>query len=662
MKRIKFIIFSITFMISLSSWGSVDSLKTLLSHADDDSTELVLNVQIGWELLSQQSPDSALVFAQRAESFAKKIKDPFLAESVYKLKAFCYGDMNDRPQCLESHLYRVQILETYGEVNRELVVAYFEIASVFESQEQDSTAITYYVKCQNAAKEIEFYTAFGLSLMEMSGVKQENGDLESAKIDLLLAMPFLTETPIYHAMSISDYSDILIEQDSLEKASIYLDTALSIIEPFGEAENVAFVYQNAGKIELAKGNQNEALSYFNKALNIWEPLQKNFYLQDLYLNLAEANTSIDPSLSSYYYKKHIELRDVANSEDNNAQMADMEAKYENQKKEQEIALLSKDKELGELEKKKQSQIFTVVLIGLGLVLVLAVFLATRLRMIRKQNKLIQSQKLDLQLQKEIVEEKSRELGDSINYAMRIQNAALPQLEDLKADFKDSFIIYKAKDKLSGDFYWRGNVKNSASQDLQLIALGDCTGHGVPGALLSILGINYLNIGLSANQLKSPAEALDFLNGGIHTTFSSSEGEIRDGMDMAIVAINRQKMLMTYACAKNPIYLVRNGELKVYKGNKHAIGKDGASSEILPFDNFEVEIEKGDLVYLFSDGFADQFGGEKGKKMGYKRFKEKLLSLESESLKNQETELDTSFENWKGSLEQLDDVCLIGLKI
>jgi len=661
MKRIKFIFFLLISATSLNSWSSVDSLKTLLNAAENDSMRLAINVQIGWELIHSQKPDSALVYAERAEIIVKKLKDPILADMVYKLKAFCYGDMNDRPRCLKSHLSRIKILEASGEVNRQLTVAYFETASVFDSQGQDSTAISYYLKCQNAAKEIEFYTAYGLALMEMSGITQRNGDLESAKNSLLLAMSVLTETPVYHAMTISDYSEILIEQDSLEKASVYLDTALKIIEPFGDAENVAFVYQNAGKVEFAKGNINRALSYLNKALNIWEPLQKNFYLQDLYLELAEANTLVDPSLASFYYRKHIELRDVANSEDNNAQMADMEAKYENQKKEQEIALLSKDKEMGELEKNKQSQIFTVVLIGLGLVLVLAIFLATRLRMIRNQNKLIQRQKLDLQHQKEIVEEKSKELGDSINYAMRIQNAALPHEEDIKDGFEESFVIYKAKDKLSGDFYWQGEI-NTSSNDVQLVALGDCTGHGVPGALLSILGINYLNVGLSADQLKSPAEALDFLNAGIHSTFSSSEGEIRDGMDMAIVAIDKENMKMTYACAKNPVYIVRKGELTVHKGNKHAIGKDGASSEILAFENFEVDIQKDDLIYLFSDGFADQFGGEKGKKMGYKRFKEKLLSLEGESLKNQEVELDSSFEKWKGSLEQLDDVCLIGLKI
>ena len=661
MKRLHLISLIFAMLFGINSLASIDSLKTVLANSSDDSTSLALNVQIGWEFLGKQQPDAALEYAKDAEKIAKRIQDPLQAETVYKLMAFCYGDLNDRPNCLNNHLTRVKLLESHGEVNRPLVIAYYEIASVFDSQEQDSTAIEYYLKCQVAAKEVDFLVAYGLTLMPMARIKEGNGDIEGAKKDLVIAMSVLRNQPLYHAMAISDYSAILIDQDSLVKAGSYIDTALSIITPYKE-EHIGFVYQNAGKIELKKGSNNRAVGYFRKALDVWEPLHKNFYLQGLYLLLAESYTTIDPDSSAHYYKKHIELRDVVNNEDNNAQMANMEAKYENQKKEQEIALLSKDKELGELEKQKQEQIFMVVLAGLGLVLVLVIFLATKLRKISNQNKLIQRQKLEVQHQKEIVEAKSQELGDSINYAMRIQNAALPEKSSMKEGFEESFVIYKAKDKLSGDFYWRGNINGSDNEQIHLVALGDCTGHGVPGALLSILGINYLNVGLSANQLKSPAIALDFLNNGIHATFSSSEGEIRDGMDMAIVAINRSKMTMTYACAKNPVYIIRNGELIVLKGDKHAVGKDGASNEIVPFNNFEVDIKKGDIIYLFSDGFADQFGGDKGKKMGYKRFKEKLLSLEGSPLSQQEKDLSDNFENWKGSLEQLDDVCLIGLKI
>jgi serine phosphatase RsbU (regulator of sigma subunit) len=257
----------------------------------------------------------------------------------------------------------------------------------------------------------------------------------------------------------------------------------------------------------------------------------------------------------------------------------------------------------------------------------------------------------------------KELTDSIKYAKRIQEAVLPSDEFIKSLFADSFVIHKPKEMLSGDFYWVSDAVTKYQEKFIMASVADCTGHGVPGALMSIIGNNYLRLCEREPTVNRPSEALDFINIGISRTLRQeyTKSTIQDGMDMVFVAIDYNTYLLHFAGAKNPIYIVRSGILKEYKGDRHPIGAF-VGEEMKKFTNHSIPIQKGDCVYLFSDGYADQFGGSYGKKFMYNRFKNILAQNSHLTMAEQKEILVNTFKEWMGNNEQVDDVCVFGFRI
>ncbi len=263
----------------------------------------------------------------------------------------------------------------------------------------------------------------------------------------------------------------------------------------------------------------------------------------------------------------------------------------------------------------------------------------------------------------IIEEKNKDIRDSINYAQRIQQAILPPSEKIDLVLKDYFIFFKPKDIVSGDFYWHAAVQTTPQdgkpkENIVVMAAVDCTGHGVPGALMSIIGSTILNQTTTSAAVNSPADALGFLNREITKTLNS----IKDGMDIALCAINFEKKELQYAGANNPLYIVRQKQFIEIKADKLAIGADSEDAHVKEFTNHVVKLEKGDSVYLFTDGYADQFGGPFEKKFKYKKFQELLVEIQDNTMEEQKQILNFHFEQWKGELEQVDDILVIGIRI
>ena len=259
---------------------------------------------------------------------------------------------------------------------------------------------------------------------------------------------------------------------------------------------------------------------------------------------------------------------------------------------------------------------------------------------------------EIHYQKLIVEEKSQEITDSIEYAKTIQSAILPSPKVIDEFLKDSFVLYKPKDIVAGDFYWI-----EAKEDRVLFAVADCTGHGVPGAMISVVCNNALNRSVREYNLFDPGEILDKARDIVIQEFEKSDTEVRDGMDIAICSLIGDKL--EYAGAHNPLWIIRNGILLETKANKQPIGK---FENLEPYTTHSFQLEKGDTIYIFSDGYSDQFGGARGKKYKTTNFKNFLLSIQESSMPKQLTILDAEFEKWRGSMEQIDDVCVIGLRI
>ncbi|HET6993143.1 MAG TPA: SpoIIE family protein phosphatase, partial [Bacteroidia bacterium] len=278
-------------------------------------------------------------------------------------------------------------------------------------------------------------------------------------------------------------------------------------------------------------------------------------------------------------------------------------------------------------------------------------------LVREQNvnleKKVVERTKEINLQKEIIEEKNKDILDSIHYAKRIQGALLASEQMLRTHLPEHFVLYKPKDIVSGDFYW---MSESQNKELFLLA-GDCTGHGVPGAFMSLLNISILHELTTGNKLNSPDKILNEQRKLIISALNPPGSETsKDGMDCVLCKFDFNKHLLQFACANNPLWIIREGKLIEFAPDKIPVGvHEGINQD---FSLQETDIRKGDQVYLLTDGFADQFGGPRGKKFKYKQLKEKLIEIADKVMEEQKIILEKIFEDWRGELEQLDDVLII----
>ncbi len=269
---------------------------------------------------------------------------------------------------------------------------------------------------------------------------------------------------------------------------------------------------------------------------------------------------------------------------------------------------------------------------------------------------VMRQKEEVEIQKNKVTELYKDLTDSINYAKRLQNTILPTIEQVREIFPESFVMYRPKDIVSGDFYWFRKIGSK-----QMFAAIDCTGHGVPGAFMSLVGYNVLN--QVTKVFTRPASILNNLNKMALESMRKEEAghtEISDGMDLSFCSIDSETLELEFAGAYNPVYIIRKAELNTIDADKFAIGSFSFGEK--EFRNHRYQLEPGDSIYVFTDGYADQFGGPQGRKFMKKRFRETLLSIQNLPMKSQYVKLNEIFDDWAGNLSQLDDVLVIGIKV
>jgi len=268
---------------------------------------------------------------------------------------------------------------------------------------------------------------------------------------------------------------------------------------------------------------------------------------------------------------------------------------------------------------------------------------------------VMQQKWEMERQNRDITMKSKEITDNINYAKRIQAAMLPGQEQIAKHFKQFFILYKPKDVVSGDFY-----SFIEAGDKCVITVADCTGHGVSGAFMSMTGSALLHRIISERKIIQPSEILNHLNTGIIESLGQNENENNDGMDALIIAVDKKNKTLQYAGANRPLWIIRGEELIEVKPDKLPIG--GLHIEQKEFSNREIRLQNNDLLYLFTDGYADQFGGELGKKLMTKKFREILLSIRELSMNKQREFLENHLNKWKDKFEQVDDILVMGIKV
>ncbi|MEX1003121.1 MAG: SpoIIE family protein phosphatase [Crocinitomicaceae bacterium] len=689
---------------------SIDSLWKIVKNSKQDTTVL----KSAESLLSTYYRSGDTLKFQEVISSCKPLLDRRNAY-VAKIKNYQgYFSFNFRKNPIEGEAYLLDAADIFQQLNdtSALATSYIGLGILFKRSAIYGKALDYYYKSIEHFEQLNDLKGLGNAYNNIANVFSFINDYDGALKYHRLALKYRMEEGTPESINIT-YLGIGLEyqhMNEFDSAVYYLSKTIEETDKINQQEIKAVAVSSLGILYADSGNFEKALPFYLEALAIRDSIGDEYGVHNSKKNIGELYLQHDfnPIIEKYcrdayefakynnelmlqsqscrclsdYYKRsgninkafrylseHTELKDslAANEEKSALISAGIVHRYEKEAAADSVAF-AKQKEIDEtkiavrdsqLVAKKQQQWY----LGIGILLffVVALIMYNRFRLIKKQNKIIEVQRELSESQRELLLEKNNEIADSIYYARGIQEAVLPSRSSLRENLKDGFILFKPKDVVSGDFYWLERVG-----DHIFFAVADCTGHGVPGAMVSVVCSYALSKALLEEQVFDPGKLLDRTREIVIQQFTKSGKIMNDGMDISLVAfhdtnITGDKKQIKWAGANNPMWIFRAAykEIEVVDANKQPVGNYPKSQ---PFTTHSIDLNKGDIIYLFSDGFQDQFGGEKGKKFKVKRLKELLLEIHHLSSDQQRDVLDKKFEEWKGDLEQIDDVCMIGVKL
>ncbi len=641
------------FLISQNS-SQIDSLTSLIEISKNDTNKINLLHQI-ISVCQGSNPTKAIEYSKEATKLSEILK--FKLETSYDDLAWLYKNTGDYINSLNIYFKAEKHAQSLKSPKKERVLAevYNGLSSVYSRLNNFDLAIS------TSNKSIEYYTRVNDTIgIAIASLNSGNYYYYKAGYNAALTKYKLAEK--YFILKDSSYlsdcsnciASVLYQMKDYNEALIYYNKSyeLCLKKSPNDLKKQAVALQNLGQTYASLGDPQKGITNCVNAVILFKKINDYVNIYNTYESIANYYSKLgDYKSSNQYYTAYVHLKDSIFDEDTKSTIHEMSIKYESDKKEQENQVLT----LG--NKNKQLTIY-FAFGGCFLLLGLLFFIFKGYKNKQKANKELEVKNEIIHQQKTIVEEQNQDIKDSIKYAQRIQGAILPPKNMWEKILPNSFLLYMPKDILSGDFYWIEETK-----DYIYVAAADCTGHGVPGALISIVNYNLLNKAVREKNLVTPSEILDAVNiwltESLHQTYG--ESAVRDGMDVALIAIHKHSNEVLFTGANNPIYHVSNGELKQIKGDKFPVGAF-IEDKIQNFTMKRFTVEKGDSIFLFSDGFADQFGGPKGKKYKYAQFQEKLKGNHNLPLNQQLNIMKTEFLDWKGSHEQVDDVLLIGIKI
>lgn len=710
-----------------------DSLKSISTSAAHDSIKI--NALVAWDNLIYTSD------AKLDEELNGRIKDLCLKKNNEKLSkkehvffaknlAFAYDNLGtiarykgDTLKAIGLHKKGLLIRKKVGDIKGE-ALSNSNIAIVYMISGNFKKAVSYFTKSLKLREKAKDEKGTADCLSNIGALYIDQADFSKAKEYFIKSAKIYAKINDNSGVSTSfqNLGVVALEAGQLDTALKYTQRYLEYAESTGNKYSASMAYTNFGKIYAKKQEIDMALTCFLKSLQLKEEIgdDKGVVLclnniGNIYHDKKEYAKALEMSLRSYklaskmnllreirnaalsnyqLYKKlgkkaealemfeaYIAARDSMKNDENTKALLEQEYNYKYEKQALEDSLsyaqkkkLEKIKYTAQLEKEKN---FRYILYGsLIFVLILGLVLLRGYRRKQNDNKIIAEQKKEVELQRNIAEQKNNEIIDSINYAKRIQQAILPPNNFVKEQFADSFILYLPKDIVAGDFYWvELNGENV------IFATADCTGHGVPGAMVSVVCHNALNRAVREFGFINPAQILNKTRELVIEQFEKSQDNVKDGMDISLGVLNKKTLEFRWSGANNPLWVLRNGNsfpvlnptkqftwvsenapnihVLEIKPDKQPIGKFDV---LQPFNEHTIQLQKNDCVYLFSDGYADQFGGDKGKKFKYSNLLKYLTEIQSKPMTEQMVLLQNRFENWKGDLEQVDDVCVFGIMI
>jgi serine phosphatase RsbU (regulator of sigma subunit) len=677
-----------------------------LNQANTISSELNINklgeitCLLGKVYLNYKDYDNAEIYLKQSIVFLEGLGDEKREfESISSL-IYCYEKNNAHDKAL---LALNQLLETKRESSYFNFLILNKLGTITKETGGMELALTYYDQSDAYLKHVdttreEIIFAMLSNDKNRGVIYRTQGDYEQAEHYLLKSLNKSVEIANENWIS-KNYNSLALlysEQGKINAAIEFFERSISLKRELNYSAGIATSLSNLGDLYRQQKNYDRALELLLEADALVHQKQSYIRIANTKKKFSLLYSDLKNFEKAYHYLQEYNIyTDSFHLEEKLNLMRELDAKYKNKayqieqeklKAELESADLRERNRLAQLET-QQTYIFFGSGVGLLMALLIGVVIRSNVRRkqvnkkllgrnneITKKNKRIEEQSAQLSI-------KNQEILDSINYARRIQQAILPPVKLVKSFLSESFVLYLPKDIVAGDFYWM-----EPQDDRVIFAAADCTGHGVPGAMVSVICNNGLNRSVREYGLIHPADILNKTRDIVIQEFEKSEEEVKDGMDISLVSIlinGGESTTLEYAGANNPLWVIRKGSFeesligsnRMYvdssqtffllevKADKQPIGKHANNK---PYTNHVLSLKKDDTIYLFTDGFVDQFGGlshsKPNKKLKPNNFRELLFSIQHESLSRQKEVLYKSFENWRGELEQVDDVCVIGVRL
>lgn len=585
--------------------------------------------------------DSSIYYANVELDFARKVNDGKYEGLALNSIGRAYYQLSDFSKSLEYQLAALKIFDSSGD-KWNMASCYICIGLIYRCQSDSSKALQYQLMALKICEQIG-------DSSNMAACYNNIGIIYSNKSNHLLAIKYYYKSLViarnlrYTISMFRCYSNIADSYRQLGNYTLALENqliSLSIVRPINYELGISICYINLCELYISMGKYPLAITYGDSAMKLVVQIGQVNFQRVLLQDLSSAYVKMGNYKLAYSnYVLFKKLTDSIFNVDNNVRIEGLKTKYEVGKKDIEI---HNQKIISDAQKSRQLIVIFCVVVVLVLVVIFSLFLFGRFRVSQSQKAIIQS--------------KQTEILDSIHYAKRIQDALLKEQNHVSLHLPDHFVLFKPKDIVSGDFYW-----SLEKQGYWYVAVADCTGHGVPGAFLTMLGTSFLNEINATDRLLSPAAILDLLRDRMIKELGQTGvvGENKDGMDISLLRIDLSTKEVMWAGANNSLYVISGGVLSETKANKQPIGY---ADNLLPFTNHSFSLSCSDQLVIFSDGYADQFGGDLGKKFMSKRFKDLFVTNFVSDMVSQKNILNNVFEDWKGSTSQIDDVCVIGIKL
>lgn len=589
------------------------SLMTLLKEVKENSAEAAeIYNQLG--IISQQNADYT-----KAQNYFYKALKIYETTHNYTQQAETFSNLADLN--MEQNL-----LDNALDFNFKALAIINELGKLStKSKIFDDIGLTY-LKMRKFDRAIDYYAQ---SLM----IRENLGD------------------PLLISESYSNMANVYEAKKDISKAIIYHFKSIKIREESNDNEAISDAYLNLARLYFNNKQYDKSIETATKAFEASDKTGNTWLMQESAKILAESNQKQGNFKEGYlFYETYVKIKDSLHAQQKSDQIARLETLYKTDKKEKEIALLNKEKELQDLELHKQALLRNGLVIGIGLLLIVFIFIYRAYQQKSDASKLLVEQKA-------LIEKKNKDIVASLTYAKRIQDSILPKKRKLNDLVSDSFVLFMPKEIVSGDFYWFEKVENKS-----IFAVVDCTGHGVPGAFMSMIATELLNDIIKTKKITDPSEILKKLHNRVVAGLKKNENDsfTVDGMDIAICVIEENSNTLAFSSSGRPLVHISGNNVSEISGSRFPIGMVTRKERI--FETKYVPFEKDDLFYIFTDGITDQFNETHSEKMTRDGLIEQLKQIKSNSLKVQYRLLKDYFHDWKKEAPQMDDVCMIGVRV